>query len=211
MNTMSKADLVASLKDSLHDAAKVFVADSEEPDAAFERFLAQALPDMQLKCPMTRLGTVQLTANFPNYPLSNALGFAAFKAQLWGDTNPYKQWETGYPGIAPRVTASYQGGQWALMFDPAPTAKHIAVFGSAFDFWYYGLHTIGTLAADTTVALQHRGLLILRAQVEAMRELSIRNAGKAVQLRDGLSGTPRNSTPAALWKELMAHFEAARA
>ena len=209
-NTMSKADLVASLKDSLHDAAKVFVVDGAEPDVAFERFLAQALPDMQAKCPVTKLGAVTLTANFPQYPLNNALGFAAFKAQLWGDACPYKPWEPGYPGSVPRVTASYQAGQWSLMFDPAPTARHIAAFGSGFDFWYYGVHSIGTLAADTTVAPQHRGLLLLRAQVEAMRELSIRNAGKAVQVRDGLSGTTRNSTPAAIWKDLMAHFESAR-
>lgn len=209
-NTMSKADLVASLKDSLHDAAKVFAVEGANPDVSFERFLAQALPDMQAKCPVTKLGSVTLTANFPQYPLSNALGFAAYKAQLWGDACPYKPWEPGYPGSVPRVTASYQVGQWSLMFDPAPTAKHIAAFGSSFDFWFYGVHSIGDAAIDTTVALQHRGLLLLRAQVEAMRELSIRNSGKTVSVRDGLSGVPRNSTPAALWKDLMAHFESTR-
>lgn len=209
-NTMSKADLVASLKDSLHDAAKVFAVDGAEPDVAFERFLAQALPDMQAKCPVTRLGTLTLTANFARYSVAGATGFAAFKTQLWGDTTCYKPWEPMYPGKVPRVTASYEGGQWWLDFDPAPSARHIASYGSKFDYWYYGLHAVGVLAADTTIAPQQRGLLLLRAQAEAMRELSIRNAGKPVSMRDGLSGTPRNSTAAALWKDLMTHFNEAR-
>ena len=209
-NNMSKADLVASLKDSLHDAAKVFAVDGAEPDAAFERFLAQALPDMQTKCPATRLGSVQLTANFPRYSLGNVAGFAAFKAQVWGDARPYKPWEPSYPGILPRVMASHEAGQWWLEFDPAPTARHLAAYGSKFDFWYFGQHSIGALATDTTVALQHRGLLLLRAQVEAMRELSIRNAAKPVQLRDGFTGAPRNSTPIALAESLMRAFVEAR-
>jgi len=209
-NTMSKADLVASLKDSLHDAAGVFAGSGATPDEAFERFLAQALPDMQVKCPVTRLGTVTLVANFPRYSLGSVAGFAAFKTQLWGDTCKLKPWEPGYPGSVPRVLASYEAGQWWLDFDPAPTSTAIGAWGSKFDFWYFGQHTIGAAAADTTINPQDRGLLILRAQVEAMRELSIRNAGKPVSLRDGLSGQPRNSTPAALWQALLDYFYKAR-
>lgn len=209
-NTMSKADLVASLKDSLHDAANVFAVDGAEPNVAFERFLAQALPDLQLKVPVTRLGSVELTANFPRYSLGLVPNFAAFKTQIWGDATCYKPWQPMYPGIVPRVSASYEGGQWWLDFDPAPTARHIGAYGSKFDFWYYGVHAIGETPAATTIAPQHRGLLLLRAQVEAMRELSIRNAGKPVQLRDGFSGAPRNSTPIALAESLMRAFVEAR-
>jgi hypothetical protein len=206
-NTMSKADLVASLKDSLHDAAKVFVAsDPATPDAEFERFLLQALPDMQMKRPVTKLGSVTLTANFPRYSLGSVAGFAAFKTQLWGDTCKLKPWEPGYPGAVPRVSASYDAGQWWLDFDPAPTDKAIGVWGSKFDFWYFGAHVIGADAADTTINAQDRGLLILRAQVEAMRELGIRNAGKPVSMRDGFSGQPRNGHAAVIWKDLLAHF-----
>ena len=209
-NTMSKADLVASLKDSLHDAASVFAGSGATPDEAFERFLQQALPDMQMKCPITKLGSVTLMANFPRYSLGSLPTFAAFKTQLWGDACKYKPWEPGYPGAVPRVSASYETGQWWLDFDPAPTSKAVAVWGSQFDFWYFGQHAIGDAAIDTTVNPQDRGLLILRAQVEAMRELSIRNAGKPVSLRDGLSGQPRNSTASALWKDLLDYFYGAR-
>lgn len=209
-NTMSKADLVASLKDSLHDAASVFAGSGGTPDEAFERFLAQALPDMQWKAPVTRLGSLVLTANFPRYSLASATGFAAFKTQAWGDGCTLKPWDAAYPGKLPRVSAGFEAGQWWLDFDPAPTARQIAVHGSKFDFWYFAQHAIGTIASDTTINLQDRGLLILRAQVEAMRELSIRNAGKPVSMRDGLSGQPRNSTAAALWKDLLDHFNGAR-
>jgi hypothetical protein len=73
-----------------------------------------------------------------------------------------------------------------------------------------GSHGISTVGADTTVALVDRPLLLLRAQAEAMLELTLRNAAKPVQLRDGLSGTPRNSTPAALHATLLAMFAEAR-
>ncbi|UUZ68084.1 hypothetical protein LP416_27855 [Polaromonas sp. P2-4] len=101
-------------------------------------------------------------------------------------------------------------GRWSLMFDPAPTAAMLAVLGSAFKFWFFAQHAIDATASLTTISQQDRGLLILRAQVEAMRELSIRNAGKPVQMRDGFSGQPRNSTPAALADMLMRTFAEAR-
>lgn len=210
-NTMSQADLVASLRASLHDAASVFVGEGAEVDTQFERFLQQALPDMQAKRPATRLGTVVIAANFPRFAVgAGNPGFAAFKTYLWGDGCTIKPWDPAYPGALPRVTASFEAQQWWLMFSPAPTARQISAHGTDFDFWYYAAHAIGILAADTTINLQDRGLLILRAQVEAMRELSIRNAAKPVAMRDGLSGQPRNSTAAALYTELLKHFEDTR-
>jgi hypothetical protein len=210
-NTMSRDDLVASLKASLHDAARVFVLEGAAPDAAFERFLLQALPDMQIKRPVTRLGSVALTANFARVAVgAGNTGFAAFKTFLWGEGCAIKPWASAYPGTLPRVGAVFADQQWWLAFDPAPTALQINAHGSQFDFWYYASHAIGAAEADTTLNPQDRGLLVLRAQVEAMRELAIRNAAKPVQLRDGLSGTPRNSTPAALADSLMRTFVEAR-
>lgn len=210
-NTMSKEDLVASLKASLHDAASVFLGEGAELDTQFERFLLQALPDMQLKRPATRLGSVTIAANFPRFAVGvDNTGFAAFKTYLWGDGCTIKPWEAHYPGALPRVTATFDEQQWWLNFDPAPTARQISAHGSQFDFWFFAEHAIGTLAADTTINQQDRGLLLLRAQVEAMRELSIRNAAKPVTLRDGYSGQPRNSTAAALYTELLKQFEATR-
>ncbi len=206
--SMSLVDLVADFKRSLHDSGALFDAAN---DADFARFLTLALPDMQAKRPVTKLGSVTLVADVPRVALGVLnVGFSAFKTYLWGDARVFRPWEPAWPGTLPRVGATFADGQWWLVFTPAPTAKQISAHGSQFDFWYYAEHAIGTLPADTTINRQDRGLLMLRAQAEAMRELAIRNAAKPVQLRDGLSGAPRNSTPAALHQELMRQFEAAR-
>ncbi len=66
---------------------------------------------------------------------------------------------------------------------------------------------MATTDSDTTVPDEHRGLLLLRAQAEAMQELAARNIAKPVQLRDGQGGAPRNGVPAALHAQLMDAFE----
>lgn len=206
--TMSQADLVADLKRSLHDSASVFDA---ADDADFVRFLKQALPDMGWKRPITRLGQVTLTAGEAGYSLAAYPDFQHYKAHLWEANGPLPQpWEPGYPGAVPRVRGYRDVAGWFVGFEPAPSAAHIAVRGSLFKFYYFGLHAVGEDAEDTTVAPSDRGLLILRAQAEAMLELTLRNAGKPVQLRDGLSGTPRNSTPRALYEALIAAFVEAK-
>lgn len=204
--TMSLEDLIADLKETLHDAATVFESDD---DAAFKRFLVQALPDMETKRPLTRLGGVELQAGLPRYSLANVPDFAAYKTHLWDRCMP-RPWEPGYPGALPRVSAARDDGQWWLLFDPAPTWKHIGVLGYSFRFWYFGRHVLGAVDENTTIAEADRGLLLLRAQVEAMRELAMRNAGKPVQMRDGISGVARNSTPAALYEQLLRVFKETR-
>lgn len=207
MSDMSLDSLVADLKASLFDAASVFTG---EDDADFKRFLAQALPDLQWKRPLTKLGQVTLVAGTASYVLADA-DFAALKMDLWRDVGKLpRPWEPGYPGALPRITAQQGATGWELVFDAAPTAAMLAYLGSTCRYHYFAEHAIGLLAADTTVAEPDRGLLLLRAQAEAMLALAIRNAGKPVQLRDGLSGTPRNSTPAALHQVLLQLFMEAR-
>ncbi|WP_428570719.1 hypothetical protein [Ramlibacter sp.] len=203
---MSEADLVADLKASLFDAANAF---TEANDAAFKRFLQQALPDMQVKKPLTRLGQLALVAGTPRY--APAADFAALKIDLWRDPARLpKPWEPTYPGPLPFTAAAWDGDAWWIQFEPAPTAAQIGVLGSTFSYWYFATHVISATAADTTVNPQDRGLLLVRAQAEAMLAMANRNAGKPVSMRDGLSGTPRNSTPAALFQLLMDVFREAR-
>lgn len=206
--TMSLVDLVADLKRSLHDCAAVFNA---ALDADFLRFLEQSLPDMGWKRPVTRLGQVTLQDGVARYALAAYPDFASYKTHLWDKGSSYPAaWEPGYPGALPRVMGLRDGAVNWLTFEPAPSAAHMAYRGSAFKFYYFANHEIGVVAADTTVPAQDRGLLLLRAQAEAMRELTLRNVAKPVQLRDGFSGTPRNSTPAALYEALLAQFQEAR-
>ena len=209
--TMSMLDLVADLKRSLHDSANVFANNPDKQDADFERFLKQALPDMGWKRSLTRLGQVTLTAGEGRYCLAAYPDFGNYKTHLWEKSSTYPNaWEPGYPGALPRVTSVRDETTAWLVFDPAPSSQHISLRGSVFRFYYFGQHVIGEDAQDTTVALVDRGLLILRAQAEAMLELAMRNSTKPVQLRDGISGTPRNSTPSALHEQLLRMFQESR-
>jgi hypothetical protein len=204
---MALADLVADLKTSLHDSAAVFKA---ADDADFKRFLAQALPDMQFKRPVSRLASVSLQADLSRYAMP-VDDFAAFKVCEWADPRRApKPWEPRYPGAVPRIATEWDGAAWWVVLDPAPTLALLACYGTELRFWYFARHVLGATAVETTVNELDRGLLLLRAQVEAMKELAIRNASKPVQLRDGMSGTPRNSTPAALAEQLMQQFREAR-
>jgi hypothetical protein len=205
--TMSLEDLVADLKRSLHDSAAVFDA---ALDADFERFLRQALPDMGWKRARTLVGQITLTSGQANYSLAALPDFYSYKTHLWEPSTRMQPWEPGYPGAVPRVSGFKDGsGSW-LAFEPAPSAAHLVLRGSVFTFYYFGQHSLGVAAEDTTIAAADRGLLLLRAQAEAMLELSLRNVAKPVQLRDGLSGTPRNSTPRALFDALLTAFAEAR-
>lgn len=211
--TMSTVDLVMDLKRSLHDSAALFNAAN---DGDFVRFLDGALGPMQTKRPVTLMGTVQLVAGQARYPLAVYPDFVDYKSTLWAGGAraccALMPWEPGYPGPSPRVCGARESdGTAVLLFDPAPTVLHIAAHGSAFAFWYYARHRLAVDGgAPCSVAPADRRLLLLRAQVEALLELSVRNAGKPVQMRDGYSGTPRNSTPAALAAQLLQLFEDAR-
>lgn len=202
---MSQADVLADLQASLGDAGRAFNAAA---DADWLRFLAVALVAMQAKRPRTLLGVVTISAGEPRFAIALA-DFAQYKTHVWGSRAP-RPWDPSYPGALPRISAVNEGGSWALAFDPPPTATHVAVYGSAFKFWYFGTHSLGATEGDATLAPADRPLLLLRAQAEAMRELSMRNVNKPVTVRDGFSGTPRNSTPAALFQVLLQEFEAAR-
>lgn len=205
--SMSEEDLVADLKASLFDTAETFAS---EEDQDFKRFLAQALPDMEVKRPITRLGQLTLVADTPRFLVLED-DFAAWKTDLWREPSRLpKPWDPAYPGPLPRVSAQQDGAAWYVAFEPAPTAAHLAALGSTFKFYYFARHVIAADAEDTTIAAVDRGLLLLRAQVEAMLALALRNAGKPVALRDGLSGVARNSTPAALADQLLQRFRETR-
>lgn len=204
--TMSEADLVADLKASLQDAASVFVAVS---DADFKRHLGAAALDFARVRPRTLLGSLTLTADLAEY--ATPADFHAFKCDLWGvaPTARPQPWEKSWPGVLPRVVVAESGGARKLVLAPAPSANQIAVLGTEYRYYYYARHEIGAQASGTTIAAGDRGLLLLRGQAEAMRELAMRNMHKPVQMRDGLTGAPRNATPSYLFEAFMTQFQEA--
>lgn len=205
--SMSQADLVEDLKRSLHDAASVFNAAA---DGDWKRLLTAAAQAMQVKRPRTKLGSFTLAADVDVYALASVPDFVQFKSSLWGLGMPRKPWEAGHPGALPRMRVEGQEGAWQLCFEPAPTCLHLAAHGSLFRFWYFAAHQVATVASDTTIAAADRSLLLLRAQAEAMRELTLRNVNKPVSVRDGFSGMPRNMTPAAMYQYLLKEWQEAR-
>jgi hypothetical protein len=205
--TMTEADLVDDLKRSLHDAGSSAVFNGAG-QSDWKRLLRVALVAMQTKRPRTLLGQITLVADEPRYPL-NLANFAQYKTYIWG-ARQLQPWDPCYPGALPRVHALQEGALWSLAFDPQPSQAHINAYGSTFKFWYFATHSLGELPEDSTLSEADRPLLLLRAQAEALRELTMHNVNKPVQLKDGLTGAPRNSTPAALYQALLQEWEAAR-
>lgn len=201
--TLSLVDLVTDLKASLQDAADVFTA---ADDADFKRHLKHAALDFVRVRPRTLLGELTLTADEALYALPADLH--CFKSPLWG-TRSARQWEKNYPGPLPRPLVIEVEGEQRLQLTPAPSAHQISVLGETYQYWYLAAHAIGDAAADTTIRAADRALLLLRAQAEAMKEMTIRNVKKPLAVRDGVVGVVRNGTPAALYQALMQDFERA--
>ena len=81
----------------------------------------------------------------------------------------------------------------------------LLVLGNACEIEYHADHVL--TENECSLDAEELDLLLLRAQAEAMRELSMKNATTAYQLREGISATPKNGTPAYLYQELLAEFE----
>lgn len=204
--TMALADLVADLKASLHDAAKVF--ESEPSDGAFARHLRHAAADFDRRRPSIVHGLLTLVADQDSYAAPADL--TRFSTLIWGraEKRARQPWDDDWPGRLPDVCVIDGESGRELLFSPPPTAALINILGAACPYLYVRRHQVAAAAADTTIPDPDRPLLLLRAQAEAMKEAAMRNMGKPVQLRDGLGGAPRNGTPAALHELLMREWEA---
>lgn len=202
--TMNQQDLVDDLKSSLHDAAGVF---SEANDGAFKRHLNHAAEDFHRVQPRIRNGALTLVADQSAYAAPADL--IRIHLRLWGkaERRKYKPWESLHPGRLPDASVVEGASGREIHLTPAPTGVQIDVAGASYDFLYVAAHVIDAAAENTTVKAHNRGLLLLRAQAEAMKELASRNMHKPVQLRDGVSGAPSNGHPAALYDQLMKRFE----
>ncbi|MEY2634048.1 MAG: hypothetical protein RIR00_2702 [Pseudomonadota bacterium] len=202
MSTLTLAGIVADLKASLLDSGDKFTAAA---DADFKRHVGAAVSDLARVRPRTVVGSVTLTADESWYAAPADL--VATKFSRWGEwaKRDYNYWDALYPKCLPKLAARERNGATMLELSPAPTAQQIAAYGSAYEYFYLGSHSLTDVAS--TVADADRGLLLLRAQAEAMKELAHRGVGKPVALRDGMSITPRNGTPAGLFDQLMREFE----
>lgn len=193
--TMSRGDVRADLKASLHDAASALA----DPDD-FDRCLNAAVEDLGAWLPRTLAASMALEAEKAEYLAPD--DFIRFKMALWGNASTAKPWDKAHPGKLPAVYHA----DGMLILSPAPTAVQIALLGASYRFYYFAGYALAEDAAQTTVPADRRSLLLLRAQAEACKELALRGVAKPVTLRDGISNAPRNATPSALHGALMADF-----
>lgn len=192
--TMNRADLQASLKESLHDSGEVLAPED------FERCLDTALLEFSRRLPRLRNGSLQLIYGETSYPApADLIGFHIAEWQ-WDRSIPV--WEGGSPGTLPRVSACDGHIQFSFALSP----RQISLLGGKLPYRYKASHQIGAAAEDTTVPAHQRDLLLLRAQAECLRELAMRNITKPVSMRDGGMSSPKNGTPAALYERLLAEF-----
>lgn len=193
--SLSRADIRADLKDSLHDAASVLA----DP-ADFDRCLAVALAHLAEVLPRTLAATLTLSAGVSEYAVP--ADYLRFKMALWGRANTVQPWDKAHPGRLPDI---YHVEDVLLMV-PAPSARQIGLLGSDYRFYYFAGYTLDeTVAANTTLPESLRGLLLLRAQAECCKELAMRNVSKPVTMRDA-GGQPKNGTPSHLYKVLLDEF-----
>jgi hypothetical protein len=199
-------ELVALHKRSLLDAASAFDAPD---DADFIRHLSTAARAVaQDKRTRTQLGVVVLVAGTALYPVPD--GLLQTKTSPWGVDLQLAQ-----PWCAPRAplpslrVVERDGVQW-LMLHPAPSALQISAFGADYPYYYLAAHRVPA-SGPGTVTDRELDLVLLRAKVEALRELAIRNNNKPVTLRGGTGGAGTspgaNTTPAALYERFLREYQ----
>jgi len=198
------SDLVADYKASLLSAAEAFTDPTD-----FERHLRIAARAMAVeKRPRQQVGVLTLVADQTDYPDVPA-DFLAPKVALWGSSNA-PVWDMPRQGLPVLTSGTDENGVAVLILTPAPTAEQIRAYGSTYRYYYAAAHVLSNVPSDSTITERDRDLLILRAQVEAMRELTFRATTKPVTLRDGShGGGPSNMQPAAIYERLLREWKEA--
>jgi len=204
--TLSRAALSTDLQAILGDAAKKFAGDA----GAFDRHLDIAALALSRKTRRTCVVKLSVAADVSDYPAPADL--IDIKFSSWGESlrANSKPWAVKI-GLLPRLSLVEIAGVKHIHLSPAPDACQIAQLGSDYPVFYYGSYTIGATSADTTVAPQHRDLLLIRAVVQALLELANAGSSKPIALgSQGVGSMPKNGTPAALAESWLAIFDGGR-
>ena len=201
-----KDTLLQRHTDSLLDAERTFGDDADEMKANYQRHLDVALQALSEARPQIKQTELQLVPFRSTYAAPSNI--RAVHACYWGRTHKAvsQPWDDGYMGRLPQWTVYVNTADIRfLRATPVPTASQIQVAGSMCEIEYTTAHVL----TDTECSLndEEQGLLLLRAQAEAMREIAMKNSTVSYQLREGIGSTPKNGTPAYLYQELLAEFE----
>lgn len=206
--TLKRSDVRKQLDDSLIDCGSVWGEEgANERSAAMDRFIDAALTDLNRVTPNVCAGSLSVTAGSSLHPApDDALRFIDSE---WVERNALRQpWTPQYVAVVPQPRLVRLGNVKSWQFSPPLDATTLAKLGSAFHYTYIARHRLTEDEAQATFDAALIPLVILRAQVEAMKEMAMRNSNKPMQTRDALYSQTRNGTPAALAEMLMKLFEA---
>lgn len=197
---MPHADLITAHKAQLGKAVDRFRSAN---DADLIRHLALAARWLDDKRPRQKMSALAVTAGEVDYPA--AAGSLAILAHEWGIGSIRQPWDNDYLGIPPliRQVDGDPDPRWRLSI--APTANQISAWGPTIPVRYQAAHEISATAV--TARDSDRGLVLLAALIEALRDLS--NETAVVQLHKGITGLPTAGTPAYLYERLLQEWERA--
>ncbi len=201
---MTLTDILADYRASLNDSASLFTS----PDYGdLKRHLWRAAQALGTKRHNTSHATLTLTVGVMYYTdvPADLVSVAGVEWPTAEQFAPWKGAEHDFPA-PPRLTVTRLGGARNLYVRPWPTRAMVDAVNGTLTYTYVQAFALGATDEETTLPEADKWLLILRAQVEAMRELSMRSHMKPVQLR-GMQSS--NMQPSALYELLLKEFEAA--
>lgn len=200
-------ELAALHKRSLLDAAGFFAAAN---DADLIRHLRIAAREISRhKRTRTLPAALDLVAGQPLYDAPANL--MEVKIGSWGvneqHTAPWNQPRGPLPSL--RRIEDPVSGLAKIQLVPAPSSAQMDAYGASYPYYYLATHQVPD-AGLSTITDRELDLLLLRAKVEAMRELSIRNHNKPVTLRAGQglgdAVMAKNATPPALYEQFLKEY-----
>lgn len=197
---LKREDFEAKLRASFVDSVRGF------KDKDYARHTDEAFRELGKRRPRIVLDNFLLVPGCSTYTCPNDLNDV--QSCLWGRNHKAQVaiWADNRIGQLPDLKVSYTSdGSRVLQLVPMPSARDIYIVGYVCEYTYAASH-IWTDKVCTLNAYEE-GLLMLRAQAEAMRELGMKNVTTPSQLREGMSSTPKNGTPSYLFSVLMDEFD----
>lgn len=195
------------LESSLLDAVKIFGDNAAAWNPHLDRHLNAAVTDFDRVAPLLEGAQIQLIADAANYA-ADARAIRFHGSEILDKQQHVEPWDDFRVPEVPVPALARISNVKSWVFRPVPTKFILDRIGSIYPFTYFAAHKLDdTLEADTTFDARHLPLLVLRAQVEALRDLAVRNAHKPVALRDPNYSQIRNGTPAALAEQFMRLWE----
>lgn len=196
------------LANTLTDARLIFGEDgSPEQQTALYAHLATAVTDYNRVRPRIVGFDLQLVAGQRDYPApAGALRFHLCELVAANDQlDPYDPRHVDH--VPMPVLIRNADGARVWRFSPVPSQRLVNVFGSVYRYTAVVTHRLADTASETTFWAEDLPQLVMRAQVESLRALAVRNAHKPFTTRDPSQSQTRNGTPAALAQMVMADWE----